>query len=74
MFKPEVVRIGHTIGESWIGEPAIYFRVLISDPAAARIAHAATKRLEGGRELQGRVEEETERVVDPLENGSFPTF
>src|SRR5450432_157620 len=75
MFKPDVVRIGHTIAESWIGDPAIYFRVLLSDAAGARIVNSVTNRLEGGRELQSKIEDHMERQVDPLGKwGLFPHF
>lgn len=75
MFKPDVVRIGHTIAENWMGEPALCFRVLLSDAAGARIVHSVTNRLESGRELQGKIEEEMETQVDPLGRwGLFPHF
>ena len=32
---PEVVRVKHTIAENWSGDPAIYFRIVLDDSAAA---------------------------------------
>lgn len=36
MLGEDVVRLRYTIGTSWSGEPAIYFRVLLSDEASRR--------------------------------------
>ena len=33
-LKPDVVRIRFDIGEDWSGDPAIFFRILLSDQAA----------------------------------------
>ena len=33
-LAPDVVRIRHNIGEDWSGDPAIFFRVLLSDSAS----------------------------------------
>ena len=75
MFKPDVVRIGHTIRENWMGDPAIYFRVLLSDAAAKKFVDAVTNRREGGRELPEKIKEAMEKQVDPLGKwGLFPHF
>jgi hypothetical protein len=34
-LKPDVVRIRYSIGTDWSDEPAVYFRVVLSDDAAA---------------------------------------
>ena len=31
---PDIVRIRHSFGEDWDGDPAIFFRVVLSDDAA----------------------------------------
>jgi hypothetical protein len=74
-FKPDVVRIGHTIGEGWMGDPAIFFRVLLSDAAADKFAQAAISRRESARDLFDRIEQAMEAQVDPIGKwGLFPHF
>jgi hypothetical protein len=34
-LKPDVIHVRHEIAEDWSGRPAIYFRVVLSDDAAA---------------------------------------
>ena len=43
-FKPDVVRIFHTIRENWMGDPALYFHVLLSDEVADKMARDFAKR------------------------------
>jgi hypothetical protein len=31
---PEVVRVRYNIGEDWMGDPALYFRIVLSDSVA----------------------------------------
>jgi hypothetical protein len=33
---PEVVRVRYRVGEDWDGDPAIYFRVVLTDEASGR--------------------------------------
>jgi hypothetical protein len=35
-FPGEVVRIRYSVGHDWSGDPAIFFRVLLSDTASRR--------------------------------------
>ena len=66
MLAPEVVRIRYTTGNDWSGEPAIYFRVLLSDPASRpdRL-HEVTKT------IVARISQQ----VDPLQSwGLVPYF
>jgi hypothetical protein len=35
-LHPNVVRIRHTLGNDWSGEPAVFFRIILSDSASAR--------------------------------------
>src|SRR5439155_23524077 len=35
-FPGEVVRVRHSFGEDWSGDPAIYFRIVLSDDASRR--------------------------------------
>jgi hypothetical protein len=37
-FPGEVVRIRHTFSRDWYGDPAIYFRIIITDEAFHRYA------------------------------------
>ena len=74
MFKPDVVRIGHTIRENWMGDPAIYFRVLLSDQAAKKMNDAVIGR-QWGRALPDEIREAMDRQVDPFGKwGLFPHF
>ena len=41
-LAPDVVRINMIISTDWAGEPAIYFRVLLSDEAGSRERLGAT--------------------------------
>lgn len=36
LLAPDVIRIRHSFGEDWSGDPAIYFRVVLRDEAAVR--------------------------------------
>jgi hypothetical protein len=33
-LSPSVVRIRYTVGEDWSGDPAVFFRVVLSDEAS----------------------------------------
>ena len=53
-FGPDVVRLRHSIGPDWSGDPSIFFRIVLSDPAsredrlaevARRVENALIKRL-----------------------------
>jgi hypothetical protein len=49
-LAPDVVRIRQSIGTDWNGEPAIFFRIVLSDKASrpkrlASVAHRVTSRL-----------------------------
>jgi hypothetical protein len=57
MLKPDVVRIKHTIGSDWAGEPALFLRILLSDAAS-----------EPGRlqEVTSRVSELIAQQIDPF--------
>ena len=52
---PDVVRLKYTLGEDWSGDPAIFFRIVLSDRASRRdqlllatsqIENTITQRLE----------------------------
>jgi hypothetical protein len=43
-FPADVVRIRHSFGEDWSGDPAIYFRIVLSDEASRRERLADTTR------------------------------
>lgn len=46
-LRPDVVRIRIDVGKDWSDDPALYFRVTLSDEAARKKGHLA--------ELSGRV-------------------
>ncbi len=35
-LRPQVVRIQHTFGDDWTGEPSVFFMVILSDSASRR--------------------------------------
>ena len=46
-FPNEVVAIRYSTGHDWSGDPAIFFRILLSDSASQRLALAdVTRRVE----------------------------
>jgi hypothetical protein len=57
MLAPDVVRILHTIENDSSGEPAIFFRVLLSDAAS---------RVDRLQEVTGRVRALIFQQIDPL--------
>ena len=63
---PEVVRIRYTLGNDWSGEPAVFFRVVLTNDASKR------DRL---FEVTSRVSSLVERQIEPLEQwGVLPYF
>ena len=64
-LAPDVVRIRHDIGEDWSGDPAIHFRVILSDSASAP---------ENLRNAMRRVTSQLEAEVKPYELGLIPYF
>jgi hypothetical protein len=36
-FAPDVVRIGYSFDDDWMGEPSVFFRVLVTDEVAVPI-------------------------------------
>ena len=66
MFKPDVAYIRHDIGETWIGDPSITFRVLLSDDAAHEMVEGAIKKRAGAHELPDRIEDAIRKQIDPL--------
>ena len=44
---PEVVRVRYNIGEDWTGDPALYFRIVLSDESAvdAKTFNATAERI-----------------------------
>lgn len=44
---PDVVRLTYTLGQDWSGEPAVFFRIVLSDRASRRDRlHNATNQIE----------------------------
>jgi hypothetical protein len=72
-FRPDVVRISYEIRENWMGDPAIYFRVLLSDEAADRFTTAVVSKTSTGHELPRHVRDAIDALIDPLGKwGLFP--
>ena len=66
LLGPDVIYVRHSLGEDWGGEPAIFFRVLLSDAASK------PDRL---HEVTSRIEAIIDHTVDPLNSwGLFPHF
>lgn len=66
MLGANVVRLRYAIGTNWSGEPAIYFRILLSDPASRR------DRLHG---VASRAEAVIQEQLDPLNSwGLVPYY
>ena|SRR5437764_538473 len=66
MLGPDVVRLRYTIGANWSDEPAIFFRVLLSDEASKR------DRLHA---VASHVEAVIEEHLDPLNSwGLIPYY
>jgi hypothetical protein len=64
LLAPDVIRIRHIIGTDWSGEPAIFFRIVLSDAASRR------DRL---RLVTTRVANTISKQIEPLQQfGLFP--
>lgn len=50
-LAPDVVRIRYSIGTDWSDEPAIYFRIILSDDAASQRLPAVAKEVRERLEL-----------------------
>ena len=62
---PEVVRVRYNIGEDWTGDPALYFRVVLSDSVSGDVKTFV--------DTAARVRETFFEQLQPLENwGLFP--
>jgi len=46
-LAPDVIRIRMDIGHDWAGDPAIYFRVILSDEVTLDGLREVTQRVEG---------------------------
>lgn len=64
ILAPDVVYVRYEIGENWYGDPAVFFRSLLSD-------EAAEKRL---RETARKVEQELEERLDFAALGLFSYY
>lgn len=62
-FQPDVERIRYDIGEDWSGDPAINFRVVLSDDAS---------RIERLHKVADRVRERLEDAIQPYDMGLIP--
>jgi hypothetical protein len=66
MLRPEVVRVRYELGDDSTGEPSVFFRILLSDPASRReqLGYVAS-----------RISTEIVRRIEPLEQwGVLPYF
>lgn len=64
-LAPDVVRIRFNLGEDWVGAPAIFFRVVLSNSASKRPNLS---------EVSRRVSHEILREIDVEESGLNPYF
>jgi hypothetical protein len=64
-LAPDVVDIDFTLGEDWSGDPAVFFRIVLSDDASRE------SRL---REVVRRVPTEVDKDVKPLDLGLSSYF
>ena len=63
---PDVVRLTYTLGQDWTGEPAIFFRIVLSDRASRR---------DQLRNATNQVTNAIEQRLQPLEQwGVLPYF
>lgn len=66
MLRPEVVRIRHSFADDWSGEPAVFFRITLSDAASKRDQLA---------KVANHISATIEQQVEPLEQwGVLPYF
>ncbi len=62
---PEVVRVRYNIGEDWMGDPALYFRVVLTDSVSVD--------LKTFTDTAARINDTFFEQLQPLENwGLFP--
>jgi len=59
MLGPDVVRLGYNVGTNWSGEPAIYFRVVLTDQASQQ------DRL---HQVASRIRALIDEQIDPLDS------
>lgn len=64
-LAPDVVRIRHSIGSDWSGEPSIFFRIVLSDAAS---------REDRLSKVTARVSAELQKDLKPPELGLIPYF
>jgi hypothetical protein len=62
-FPEEVVRIRHSFGEDWSGDPAIYFRIVLSDEASAAAGLARSQT--ASRRRWPMICNSTNRIIGP---------
>jgi len=66
MLRPEVLRIRYTLGDDWTGDPAVFFRVVISDAFSSR---------DQIRKVTNRVSTTLVQQIEPVEQwGVRPYF
>jgi hypothetical protein len=66
-FRPQVVRVRYDLGDDSTGEPAVFFRILLSDDAASRRDQLW--------DVTNRVSTEIVQRIEPLEQwGVLPYF
>jgi uncharacterized protein YPO0396 len=66
-FRPQVVRILHTLGNDSTGEPAVFFLILLSDETASHRDRLWS--------VTNRISMEIEQRIEPLDQwGVLPYF
>ncbi len=65
-LHPSVVRIRYTLGHDWAGDPAVFFRIILSDDASKR-----DRLLSAANDVSAAIEQR----IEPLEQwGVLPYF
>lgn len=66
LLSPQVVRVRHTLGHDWSGEPAVFFRIVLSEANSNR---------DQLWEVTNRISNLIEDRIEPLEKwGVLPYF
>ncbi len=66
MLSPRVSRVRYTLGEDWTGEPAVFFKIILSDEAS---------RQDQLRSVTNEVSTIIDQGIEPLEQwGVLPYF
>jgi hypothetical protein len=72
---PRVVRIRHTLGDDWSGEPAVFFRIVLPDDACERQSSGRVEHHDRFFDITSQICAEIVQQIEPLEQwGVLPYF